>query len=81
MTILAEKDPHTKNHAYYPEKIALFIGKKIGLNYYDLNRLYLLALLHDIGKIGVPEHICSLELLLLLMPMMPYNPNNLIKKK
>jgi diguanylate cyclase (GGDEF)-like protein/PAS domain S-box-containing protein len=57
LTILAEKDPHTKNHAYCPEKIALLIGKKIGLNYYNLNRLYLLALLYDIGKIGVPEHI------------------------
>ena len=37
--------------------IAYKIGQRMGLGPYDLDRLRLLALLHDIGKIGVPENI------------------------
>lgn len=37
--------------------IAYKIGQRMGLGPYDLDRLRLLALLHDIGKIGIPENI------------------------
>ncbi len=57
LAILAERDPHTENHAHRMAAIAVIMGKKIHLNNYDLNRLRLLALLHDIGKIGIPENI------------------------
>ncbi len=57
LAILAERDPHTENHAHGMVDIAIKMGKKICLNNYDLNRLRLLALLHDIGKIGIPEKI------------------------
>lgn len=61
LTILAERDVHTANHAQHLTKISSMMGQKIGLNSYDLNRLRLLALLHDIGKIGVPETILFKE--------------------
>jgi diguanylate cyclase (GGDEF)-like protein/PAS domain S-box-containing protein len=57
LAILSERDPHTENHAHRMAAIAVIMGKKIHLNNYDLNRLRLLALLHDIGKIGIPEKI------------------------
>ena len=57
LEILAKRDPHTEKHASGMEEIAIKMGKKIHLNNYDLNRLQLLALLHDIGKIGIPDKI------------------------
>jgi len=55
--ILAERDPHTEDHAQRLQELALALGKKVGLSEYQLNNLRLLALLHDIGKIGIPDNI------------------------
>ncbi len=55
--ILAERDPHTEDHARRLQGLALALGKKIGFSEYQLNNLRLLALLHDIGKIGIPDNI------------------------
>nr|HPK86436.1 diguanylate cyclase [Atribacterota bacterium] len=57
LSILLERDIHTEKHAQRLVNIASMMGKKIGLSPYDLDKLRLLALLHDIGKIGVPEKI------------------------
>jgi diguanylate cyclase (GGDEF)-like protein/PAS domain S-box-containing protein len=57
LSILAARDPHTENHANRMAVLAIAMGEKLNLNHYDLNRLRLLALLHDIGKIGIPENI------------------------
>jgi len=57
LSILSERDPHTKDSLHCMEELAFMVGKKIHLNHYDLHRLRLLALLHDIGKIGIPEDI------------------------
>ena len=55
--ILAERDPHTEDHSQRLQWLALSLGKKVGLPEYQLNNLRLLALLHDIGKIGIPDSI------------------------
>ncbi|PKP56633.1 hypothetical protein CVT91_12580 [Candidatus Atribacteria bacterium HGW-Atribacteria-1] len=55
--ILAERDPHASDHAQRLQELALSLGKRIGLSEYQLNNLRLLALLHDIGKIGIPDSI------------------------
>ena len=55
--ILAERDPHTFDHAQRLQELALSLGKKVGLSEYQLGNLKLLALLHDIGKIGIPDSI------------------------
>ena len=55
--ILAERDPHTHLHAQRLQELALSLGKRVGLTEYQLGNLKLLALLHDIGKIGIPDSI------------------------
>jgi diguanylate cyclase (GGDEF)-like protein/PAS domain S-box-containing protein len=55
--ILAERDPHTSDHAQRLQELALSLGKRVELTEYQLGNLKLLALLHDIGKIGIPDSI------------------------
>ena len=55
--VLAERDPHTSDHAQRLQELALSLGEKVGLSEYQLGNLKLLALLHDIGKIGIPDSI------------------------
>ena len=55
--ILAERDPHTEDHAQRLQELALSLGNKVGLSEYQLGNLKLLALLHDMGKIGIPDSI------------------------
>lgn len=55
--ILTERDPHTHLHAHRLQDLALSLGKRVGLTEYQLGNLKLLALLHDIGKIGIPDTI------------------------
>ncbi|MBP5342764.1 HD domain-containing protein [bacterium] len=51
------KDPYTEGHSKRVADFSVKIGQKLGLNEEDLERLYYIALLHDIGKIGVPDDI------------------------
>jgi diguanylate cyclase (GGDEF)-like protein/PAS domain S-box-containing protein/putative nucleotidyltransferase with HDIG domain len=53
------KDPHTYGHSKRVAAIAEKIGKAIGLSKEELSELYSAALLHDIGKIGVPDSILT----------------------
>jgi putative nucleotidyltransferase with HDIG domain len=46
---------HSRNVAIF----ALFLGKKLGFRGKRLRNLYVAALLHDIGKIGVPTSIIT----------------------
>ncbi len=53
------KDTYTNGHsgrvAYYSMKIA----ESHGYNDEQLNDIYMMGLLHDVGKIGVPDHIIN----------------------
>lgn len=51
------RDPYTKAHSENVTKYIYLIGKKMGIPYVDLKTLTLSALLHDIGKIGIPDSI------------------------
>jgi diguanylate cyclase (GGDEF)-like protein/putative nucleotidyltransferase with HDIG domain len=53
------KDHTTHGHLQRVQVYAVEIGKNLGLNEEDLNALRAAALLHDIGKLAVPEHIIS----------------------
>lgn len=53
------KDPSTYGHSKRVADIAEKIGKAIGLPPKELSRIYSAALLHDIGKIGVPDSILT----------------------
>lgn len=54
---LYEKHSETEEHTQRIKELSGKLGKKINLSQDKLNELELLSLLHDIGKIGIPEHI------------------------
>ena len=53
------KDPSTYGHSKRVADIAEKIAKAIGLPPKELSRIYAAALLHDIGKIGVPDSLLT----------------------
>ena len=54
---LEERNIETLEHMERTRQLAVSLGKKIGLPDYLLNDLSLLAILHDIGKLGIPDEI------------------------
>lgn len=55
--MLYEKSYETEEHAGRMIDIAHKFGRIIGLSIDELEELSLLAVLHDMGKIGIPDHI------------------------
>lgn len=53
------KDPYTNGHSYRVACYSREIAKRMGLDSEEQERIYFVALLHDIGKIGVPDHILN----------------------
>jgi hypothetical protein len=51
------KDPYTAGHSERVQAIAVHTGHVMGLNRRDLQDLFWGAVLHDIGKIGIPDVI------------------------
>ena len=51
------KDPYTNGHSNRVAKYTRLIAKEMGYEDEELNRIYYVALLHDCGKIGVPDNI------------------------
>ncbi|HEV7505012.1 MAG TPA: HD domain-containing phosphohydrolase [Thermoanaerobaculia bacterium] len=60
-TVLAEalekRDPYTGGHVRRVVSYSVMLGGELGLGPEELRDLWLAATLHDIGKIGVPDHI------------------------
>lgn len=56
---LAEKDTYAKGHSERVSVLATQLGKELRLDGNTLNNLMLAALLHDIGKIGIPDTILN----------------------
>jgi GAF domain-containing protein len=56
---LEANDEYTSTHARWISDLSLRVGRELGLGEAALKRLELGALLHDIGKIGVPGTILS----------------------
>ena len=56
-TAIEAKDPYTKGHSQRVTNFSLLIGKLLKLSREDLKIIRLAAILHDIGKIGIPEQI------------------------
>ncbi len=53
------KDSYTEGHLQRVSAYALEVGRRLGLGPTDLERLQIASALHDIGKIGIPEHILN----------------------
>lgn len=53
------KDEYTKGHSVRVAKYSRMIAEKMGLSAEDCENIYYMGLLHDIGKIGVPNEIIN----------------------
>src|SRR5438874_12402710 len=56
---LEANDEYTSTHARWITDLSLRVGRELGLDERTLKRLELGALLHDIGKIGIPSDVLS----------------------
>lgn len=51
------KDAYTKDHSARVAEYAREIGKRVGMNENDVNNLFYITLMHDCGKISIPDEI------------------------
>lgn len=59
LATISFKDCYTKNHSERVAEYSREIARRHGLSEDDQCDIYLMALLHDIGKIGVPDFVIS----------------------
>lgn len=57
LVALKTRDADTYDHSKRTVKISLLLGQECGLDQIEMRSLELGALLHDIGKIGVPDNV------------------------
>ena len=61
VAVLAEaielRDPYTGGHTQRVKRYSLAIGRQLGLTKEEMESLFLSAILHDIGKIGVADQV------------------------
>ncbi|MCR5701391.1 MAG: HD-GYP domain-containing protein [Lachnospiraceae bacterium] len=53
------KDEYTRGHSVRVAKYSRMLAEKLGLSSEECENVYYMALLHDIGKIGVPNEIIN----------------------
>lgn len=53
------KDPYTKGHSEHVAELTLALAREMRIDSRELQKLEYIALLHDAGKIGVPEDILN----------------------
>src|SRR4029079_15999961 len=56
-TALDARDPYTAGHSERVSVVSVAIGRALNVSEDDLEVIRLGALLHDIGKIGVPDEV------------------------
>jgi putative nucleotidyltransferase with HDIG domain len=56
---LEKRDPYTAGHSERVAKYAVSIARELGLSEADLELIHLGGLLHDIGKIGIPDYVLN----------------------
>ncbi len=53
------KDRYTQEHIGRVRKLAVAIARRLGLSDADVQAIEIGAALHDVGKLGIPEHILN----------------------
>lgn len=56
---LEAKDAYTAGHSERVARWGMMIARRIGLSEAEVEEIHTVAMLHDIGKIGMPEHILN----------------------
>jgi len=59
LSALAEKDYITEGHAKRVKDLCVKIGERLGLSVKELSDLALLAEIHDLGKVAIPDSILN----------------------
>lgn len=59
ITTLEEKDIYSGNHSKLVQKYSVKMGERIGMSKKLIENLGISSILHDIGKIGIPDTILS----------------------
>ncbi len=59
MRALDAKDPYTSGHSQRVVQLAMWMADELDMDPEDRYTLQLAGLLHDIGKIGIPDHILN----------------------
>lgn len=54
---IEEKDTYTRGHSERVAEIAVEVGREMGLDEEEIESLRFGSILHDVGKIGIPESI------------------------
>ncbi len=54
---LEAKDPYTKEHSRRVTELAIKLAKEMSLSEEELDSIHIAGYLHDIGKIGIRDHI------------------------
>lgn len=57
VAMLDARNPYTRGHSERVTEFSVAIAKEMGLSDADCERIRLSALLHDIGKVGIPDAI------------------------
>jgi len=57
LAALGTRDGYTSEHSHGVANLALAVGRRLELSAADLLEVEQVALLHDIGKIGIPDRI------------------------
>ena len=57
--MIEAKDAYTRGHSNRVAQCSVALAKRLGVDEEDVKNLNFMALLHDIGKIGVPDNILN----------------------
>lgn len=57
--LIDAKDPYTKGHSARVSVYAQELGHRLGMNKDEIRNLGYIALMHDCGKIGVPDNVLT----------------------
>lgn len=57
--VIEAKDKYTEGHTRRVGMISRLLGQKLGMNEEELKNLEMAGIIHDIGKVGVPENILN----------------------
>ena len=60
-SVIDAKDTYTNGHSLRVAQYSLELARRMGKNSQELSEIYYTALLHDIGKVGVPDEIINKE--------------------
>ena len=55
------RDGYTRKHSYLVSRLSAAVARALGLPPIDISRISVGALLHDVGKIGIPDAILTKE--------------------